>query len=187
MTFWDGTQYILPSVSVMLGNGDGTFQTAVSYFLSIYANTSVSPNKVAVADVNGDDRPEVIVSSGVARDPRAFVDDYRGGVSVLVNHGDGTFADPVLYDSGGYVGARAIAADVNGDSTPDIVPSTTVPRSGPPAIVSGHANGIRAGHRMGRIHRELSACYSATATARSSRRLPILRVGLSPARSPRPT
>ena len=74
--------------------------------------------------MNLDGKPDVLVSDGVAYAPNAFPNNFRGGVSVLLNHGDGTLASPVLYDSGGYVGAAdVIAADVNRDGFPDILVS----------------------------------------------------------------
>jgi hypothetical protein len=115
------------SFSVIRGNGDGTFQPAVSYLLNIYPNTPypntvVSPSKLVVADVNGDHKPDVIVAESVSYAPFAFAGNFRGGVSVLLNRGDGTFEAPVLYDSGGYITAIDVAAaDVNGDGAPDIV------------------------------------------------------------------
>ena len=109
------------SVSVLRGNGDGTFQAAVSYFVNIYPNTRVSPVKLTLADVNGDGRPDLLVADTVSYSPFSFVSNFRGGVSVLLNRGDGTFASPVLYDSGGYISsADLLAADVNGDGFPDI-------------------------------------------------------------------
>ena len=46
------------SVSVLLGNGDGTFKAAVSYGSGGYAASSV-----AVADVNGDGKQEMVVAN----------------------------------------------------------------------------------------------------------------------------
>ena len=43
---------------MLLGNGDGTFQPAVSYSSGGWRATSV-----AVADVNGDGNPDLVVSS----------------------------------------------------------------------------------------------------------------------------
>ncbi len=110
------------SVSVLRGNGDGTFLAAVSYLLNIYQNTAVSPDKLTVADVNRDGRPDILVSDSVNRPSLPFPNNIRGGVSVLLNQGSGAFATAVLYDSGGYDGAPDIlAADVNRDGFPDIV------------------------------------------------------------------
>src|SRR3989442_222466 len=61
------------TVSVLLGNGDGTFQAAPTYDIACCRARSV-----AVGDFNGDGRPDLAVASG-------------GGVSVLLGNGDGTF------------------------------------------------------------------------------------------------
>ena len=96
------------SVGVLLGNGDGTFQTAVTY-------PCPQPNFVAVADVNGDGKPDVIVATW------GVVGTSDGLVGVLMGNGDGTFQPVVLYDSGGIDASSLAVADVNGDGKPDIV------------------------------------------------------------------
>ena len=60
-------------VSVLLGNGDGTFQAPVSYA------AGVSPVSVAVGDLNGDGKPDLAVANSGSDD-----------VSVLLGNGDGT-------------------------------------------------------------------------------------------------
>jgi hypothetical protein len=72
---------------VLLGNGDGTFQKAVTYSLGANGATSV-----AVADVNWDGKPDLIVSTG---------SNTAGLVGVLLGNGDGTFQPEVTYNSGG--------------------------------------------------------------------------------------
>ena len=89
------------SVTVLLGNGDGTFQPAVSY------DSGGQPNAVAVADVNGDGKPDLVVAN-------------TGNVAVLLGNGDGTFQPPVTYGAGGS-GLWVGVADVNGDGKPDLV------------------------------------------------------------------
>jgi hypothetical protein len=99
------------SVIVLLGNGDGTFQAPMS-FTSAYDTVAL-----AVADVNGDGKPDVLVTS-VFLNPNLSGD---GGVTVFLGNGDGTFGDGLAYDSGS-PGAFAMAAgDLNGDGTPDAV------------------------------------------------------------------
>lgn len=113
------------SVSVVRGNGDGTFQAAVSYLVNPNQTSAliISPGKLTVADVNGDGRPDILISDGLNYlSGRLYPETQRGGVSVLLNNGGGAFADAVLYDSGGYAGATdVIAVDVNGDGFLDIV------------------------------------------------------------------
>ena len=60
------------TVGVLLGNGDGTFQTAVPYGSDGYYAASV-----AVADVNGDRKPDLLVAN------RGYETD--GSVGVLIN------------------------------------------------------------------------------------------------------
>ena len=63
-------------VSVLLGNGDGTFQTAQNFAAGL------TPSSVAVGDLNGDGKPDLAVANN-SRD--------SGTVSVLLGNGDGTF------------------------------------------------------------------------------------------------
>ncbi len=99
------------SVGVLLGNGDGTFQPAVTY-----PTGGVSASAVAVADVNGDGKPDVLVATN---DLKKYT--WGGAIGVLLGNGDGTFRPAVTYSSGGIAPARLTVADVNGDGRPDLV------------------------------------------------------------------
>jgi hypothetical protein len=101
------------TVSVLLGNGDGTFKPAVSYGSGGYQATSV-----AVADVNGDGKPDLLVANSCATNCSSAVD---GTVAVLFGNGDGTFQAAVSYDSGGIGSTSVAVADVNGDHKPDLL------------------------------------------------------------------
>jgi ELWxxDGT repeat protein len=95
------------SVSVLLGNGDGTFQNAVS--LPGLPQT-FQPNSVAVGDLRGDGTCD-IVTAGNGND-----------VLVFLGNGDGTFQPPVRYATGPLRFARWVAlGDFNGDGVPDLV------------------------------------------------------------------
>ena len=101
------------AVGVLLGNGDGTFQTAMVYSSGGY----VFATSVAVADVNGDGKPDLLVTNTCA-----ISDDCsNGSVTVLLNNGDGTFQTAVPYNSGGQEPYSVAVADVNGDGKPDLV------------------------------------------------------------------
>jgi hypothetical protein len=102
------------TVGVLLGNGDGTFHTAVTYDLG--GNT---PSSIAVADLNGDGLPDLLVTSNCIDSAC-----QSGAAEVLVGNADGTFQPAVLYDSGGYdigYGSSGAIADVNGDGKPDLL------------------------------------------------------------------
>jgi hypothetical protein len=110
-------------VGVLLGNGTGTFQPAVTYEIGGYWATSV-----AVADLNGDGKPDVVVANGVA------------GVGVLLGNGDGTFQAAWAYPAAGDSETSVAIADVNGDGILDLVVTNA---TAPPAlhVLLGNGNG----------------------------------------------
>ncbi len=83
------------SVSVLLGKSDGTFQAPITYSSGGYGLVSV-----AIGDVNGDGRPDLVVSNFCQNDNCSTIDG-PGDVSVLLGNGGGTFQAPVSYSSGG--------------------------------------------------------------------------------------
>jgi hypothetical protein len=101
------------TVGVLLGKGDGTFRAAVTY--STVASGGSHPTSVAVADVNGDGKPDVVVINYV------MVNFLSKTVAVLVGNGDGTLQPPVAYDSGGVIPFSVAITDVNGDRRPDLL------------------------------------------------------------------
>jgi DNA/RNA endonuclease YhcR with UshA esterase domain len=96
-------------VSVFLNNGDGTFQTAVSYFVNIYAYS------VFAADLDGDGYRDLAVAN-------SFYAGGSGNVAVLINDGDGTFLAAVSYETP-YPPSSVVAADLDGDGDPDLAAS----------------------------------------------------------------
>jgi hypothetical protein len=102
-------------VAVLLGNGDGKFQAAVTY-----NSGGLFTSSVAVADVNGDGKPDLVVGNWCA-DPNC-----DGSVGVLLGNGDGTFQAVVTYPTGGFYAFAVAVADVNGDGKLDALVITKV-------------------------------------------------------------
>ncbi len=102
-------QDISNSMFVLLGNGDGTFQTTATYLSDI-------PSDPHLADVNGDGIPDIIAGGSI-------------GALVYIGKGDGTFqpyaasdlpnAEPVI---GGFALTYAVnAGDYNNDGNADLI------------------------------------------------------------------
>ena len=95
----DGGSY----VSVLLGNGNGTFQTPVTY------STGYQPFSIAVADVNGDGKKDLVTANWGSNT-----------VSVLLGNGNGTFQFQRIFAAG--TNPRYVTtADVNGDGKLDLL------------------------------------------------------------------
>jgi hypothetical protein len=102
---------------VLLGNGDGTFKPVVAYANS---TSGGCVSTLALADVNGDGRLDVIANSENSATNASFW--------VSLGNGDGTFqqgipmATPALCPGGSGAGAAyLLVRDVNGDGKPDVV------------------------------------------------------------------
>ena len=97
-------------LDVLWVNQEGDFRLSTRDLSDISDMTAL-----AVVDVNGDDRPDVIICDGSAS---------ATGVRVLFNDGEGNLAADVSHasDSAGGLGPVSVTvADVNGDGFPDIV------------------------------------------------------------------
>ena len=91
-------------MSVLLGNGNGTFQPQQTFA------PASSPISLAVADVNGDGKPDLVVANA-----------NSNSVSVLLGNGNGTFQTQQTFAAGTDPRFSVAVADVNGDGKPDIV------------------------------------------------------------------
>jgi hypothetical protein len=94
------------TVTIMLGNGDGTFTTAAAS-----TATGPSPTFITVADLNGDGKPDLAVTTS-------------NNVSILLGNGDGTFTAAPSPVTGSGLG-QVTVADFNGDGKPDMAVANT--------------------------------------------------------------
>ncbi len=83
-----------------------------------YSPGGNGPNSVAIADLNGDGKLDIVVSNWCINNT---VPCPSGAVAVLLGNGDGTFQAPTTYSSGGVYGTDVAIGDLNGDGKPDIV------------------------------------------------------------------
>lgn len=91
-------------VSVVFGNGNGTFSSSIATY-----STDSNPVSVAVGDFNKDGYPDIVTANSSAND-----------VSVLLNTKTGSFNPAIPYPVGTNPVAVAVA-DLNNDGFPDIV------------------------------------------------------------------
>jgi hypothetical protein len=112
LTFDDG---LVGTLRVLLNNGDGTFALAGDQPVG-----NVTPSSLQAGEFNGDGRTDLaFITSG-----------QSGGVNVLLNNGQGSFASPVEYFT--RPNATFLATqDLNGDDKGDL------------AVVSASDNSVR--------------------------------------------
>src|SRR5437773_448084 len=108
------------NVSVLLGNGDGTFQAAPTLV------AGSRPESVAVGDINRDGVPDLAVANSGSSD-----------VSVLLGNGDGTFQAARAFAVAGTTAAAVAVADLDGDGRPDLA----MAHAGVVSVLLGNGDG----------------------------------------------
>lgn len=113
------------SVSVYLGNGDGSLQSPL-----IFENGGLQTGSLALADLNGDGALDVATANEVS-----------GDVSVLLGAGDGTFGPYQLVPSGAPndFGTGIVARDIDGDGPADLALTNRFDDS--VSLLFGHGDG----------------------------------------------
>jgi hypothetical protein len=100
----------ITGLSILLGNGDGTFQSFANYpdgcgSLDLECTATV-------ADLNGDGKLDLAVRNSA-------LDGSNNDVLVLLGNGDGTFQSSVAYEAG-LKPEQVVAGDFNGDGRLDL-------------------------------------------------------------------
>jgi len=101
-------------VSVMLSNGDGTFQPA-----KFYATDGNRSSAMVVGDFNSDRLLDLAIVDTCITD----INCPQSQVSVLLGHGDGTFGAAQNFGSGGILADSLAVGDFNDDGNVDLVVS----------------------------------------------------------------
>ncbi len=91
------------TVSVLLGNGNGIFETSMNYTVGVF------PASLIPADLNNDDKLDLAVTK--------LVDNT---VSMLLGNGNGTFQTQSTYGTGIYP-SSVISGDFNNDDKQDLI------------------------------------------------------------------
>jgi uncharacterized protein (TIGR03437 family) len=104
------------SITLMLGNGDGTFGTGSNLEVSIPSSdpgqAPLGPNVLIAADFNGDGTLDLVTTFA------NYQDLAEGGIAILLGNGDGTFETPTLISAPAF---SLAVADLNGDKIPDLI------------------------------------------------------------------
>src|SRR4029453_16670374 len=103
-------------------------------------------NAVAIADVNGDGRPDVAVANCASRGSHGCWAGPSEPGGLFLGNGDGHFQPAMVFDSGGIGGFSIVVADVDGDGQPDLLVanacnSSTSCAQGTVGVLLGHGDG----------------------------------------------
>ncbi|CAF1183264.1 unnamed protein product [Adineta steineri] len=97
----------LDNIGVLFNFGNGTFGPQTTYS----TGNNSGPASVAVIDINGDNKPDIIVANYDANN-----------IGVLYNAGDGTFLPQTTCSTGTSSHPQSVSVtDINNDNKPDII------------------------------------------------------------------
>ena len=114
------------TISILLGNGTGTFPTHTEYGVPGH------PIAIATGDFNNDGKIDLVTVAG-----------FLNQVSVLLGNGDGTFQAHAEYATGSHPSSVAVA-DVNGDGKLDLI--VTDQNDNKVAVLLGNGDGTFQAH-----------------------------------------
>jgi hypothetical protein len=120
------------TVTVLLGNGDGTFREGAHF------QAGGIVRSIATSDLTGDGRQDLVVGN--------MLTSTTGDLVIFFGNGDATFQAPRTVDLGA-IPAAVVATDLNGDAVPDLAVATD---SNNVAVLAGNGDGtFGAAHYFG--------------------------------------
>jgi hypothetical protein len=125
MTFPNGN-IVVKTVSVFLGNGDGTLQNPIDTSANTNLGTSSGPYAIAMGDFDRDGKLDIALS-----------DEY---LKIMKGNGDGTFKSPSFFFHLHNTSTDLKTADFNGDGKIDLV-TTGVFGGGALQVMLGNGDG----------------------------------------------
>ncbi|MDP4238811.1 MAG: FG-GAP-like repeat-containing protein, partial [Bacteroidota bacterium] len=114
------------TISVLLGNGNGTFGTKTNFAIS--SGSGANPSSVVIGDFNGDGKADL-----------ATANSNENSVSVLLGDGNGSFGTATPYAIGNDPGS-IVVGDFNGDGKTDLAACNYLTPSSV-SILLGNGNG----------------------------------------------
>jgi len=108
-------------VSILLGNGDGTFGTHTDFI------TGTGAQRIAVGDFNGDGKPDLVTANPLGNN-----------ISILLGLGGGSFAAHVDFPTG-LKPTMVVVGDFNGDGKEDV--AVPAQQSDAVSILLGNGDG----------------------------------------------
>jgi Bacterial Ig-like domain (group 3)/FG-GAP-like repeat/FG-GAP repeat len=126
-------------VYVLLGQANGTLAAPVKI------DASLNPTGLAVADINGDGKTDLIVADQGLADYVGASDQVNGAVHVYLGNANGTFTAVASPTTSATNYSIVALGDLNGDGKPDLIIAGNVagtsPASGTPSVYTLLGNG----------------------------------------------
>jgi hypothetical protein len=123
------------AVTILLGNGDGTFTPS-----PVSPATGTSPTSVVAGDFNGDGILDLAVVNSRLNGYGTGGSPLPGSIAVFLGNGDGTFAPSPQSATIGSTPSSIAIGDFNGDGKPDLV-AESFAVSGILSVLLGNGDG----------------------------------------------